>query len=49
MIHFDIILEHIQPHLTGICIGLGGFICTLSMFMPRHWKIFKLISWMKKK
>lgn len=47
--HFNIIWEHIQPHLMGIGIGLLGFMATISIFLPKDSKLYKLITWMKKK
>ena len=47
--HFDIIWEHISAHAAGVGIGLLGFIATVSMFLPKDSKLYKLINWMKKK
>jgi hypothetical protein len=47
--HFNIIWEHIQPHMLGIGIGLLGFLATISMFIPKDSKVFKLIKFLTKK
>tara|TARA_A100001391_G_scaffold202468_1_gene192165 strand:- start:2073 stop:2222 length:150 start_codon:yes stop_codon:yes gene_type:complete len=49
MIHIQIIWEHIQAHAVGIGIGLLGFMATISIFLPKDSKLYKLITWMKKK
>tara|TARA_R100001163_G_C5027980_1_gene169022 strand:- start:924 stop:1073 length:150 start_codon:yes stop_codon:yes gene_type:complete len=49
VIYLEVIWQAIKANAIGLLIGLGGLICTLSMFMPRHWKIFKFIKWAKKK
>lgn len=47
--HFNIIWEHIQPHMLGIGIGLLGFLATISMFIPKNSKVFKFINFLTKK
>ena len=47
--HFDIIWVDISEHAVGVGIGLVGFVATISIFLPKNSKLYKLIKWMKKK
>ena len=49
MIHIQIIWEHIQQHAVGIGIGILGFLATISMFLPKNSKLYKLINFLTKK
>jgi hypothetical protein len=48
MIYVELIWEVIKANVIAVLIGIGGLLCTLSLFMPRHWKIFKILEWFKK-
>ena len=49
MIHIQIIWEHIQPHILGIGLGILGILATVSMFLPKDSKLYKLINFLTKK
>jgi|TARA_Y100000289_G_scaffold2739_1_gene2607 hypothetical protein len=49
MIHFQIIWEHIQAHAVAIGVALLAFLATLSIFLPRNSKLFKIITFLTKK
>tara|TARA_X000001382_G_C3143059_1_gene170261 strand:- start:32 stop:187 length:156 start_codon:yes stop_codon:yes gene_type:complete len=49
MIHLQIIWEHIQAHAVGIGVGILGFLATISMFMPKNSKLYKVINFLSKR
>lgn len=48
MIYIEVIWEVIKSNIIAVFIGLGGLICTISLFMPKSSKFKKLIDWFKK-
>ena len=49
MIYIEVIWEVIKANVIAVLIGLGGLICTISIFIPKNSKIYKIIDWFKKK
>ena len=48
MIYLEVIWEVIKGNVIAVLIGLGWLICTLSIFIPKNSKVFKIIDWFKK-
>ncbi len=47
--HFNIIWEHIQPHLMGIGIALIAFVATMTIFIPKNTKLYKFLTFLTKR
>ncbi len=49
MIYIEIIWESIKSNVLAVGIGIIGLLATISMFMPKDSKIYKLINFLSKK
>ena len=49
MIYIEIIWESIKGHMLAVGIGIIGLLVTISMFMPKDSKLYKLINFFSKK
>ena len=49
MIYLQIIWEAIKGNIIAVGIGIIGLLATISMFMPKDSKIYKLINFLSKK
>jgi len=49
MIYIEVIWEAIKANVIGASIGLLGLLATMSMFLPKSSKLYKIINWIKKK
>ena len=49
MIYLQIIWEAIKGNIIAVGIGLIGLLATISMFMPKDSKIYKLVNFLSKK
>ena len=49
MIYIQIIWESIKGNMLAVGIGIIGLLATISMFMPKDSKLYKLINFFSKK
>jgi hypothetical protein len=49
MIYIEIIWESIKGNVIAVGIGILGLLATISMFMPKDSKLYKLINFLNKK
>lgn len=49
MIYLEIIFEAIKADLLAVGLGILGLLATISMFMPKDSKLYKLINFFSKK
>jgi hypothetical protein len=49
MIYLEVIWEAIKANVIGACIGLLAFLATMTIFIPKDSKIYKILTFLTKK
>ena len=49
MIYLQIIWEAIKANIIGVIIGLVGLIATITLFLPKNSRLYKILNFLSKK
>ena len=49
MIYLQIIWEAIKANMIGVMIGLVGLMATITLFLPKNSRLYKILNFLSKK